>query len=105
MIEKMQSKLTTHRGNRRFWIEGGKPLAHGFKPGARFDVKYNKASIVLTLNKKGARKVSGRQRASQKVRMPIVEICSAQVVDVFGRADYVTVSFNNAGSITIKAKK
>ena len=105
MTDKTRSKLTTHRGNRRFWIEGKTPLAHGFKPGERFSVKYGNASITLTLNPDGERKVSGRQRKGQDVRLPIIEICSAQVGDVFGTAEYVNAYYTAPGVITIKAIK
>lgn len=88
------ARLGQHRNNPRLWLQGRRLEDCGAQPGVRFDLHADPASKSLTivLSPTGARRVSGKTMGGG--RIPIIDINSSLLADVFGPADRVRVVFD-----------
>lgn len=79
MVKSVSLSTLTQKGGRpRFWLEGQRPVAAGFVPGARFIVEHVKQGILLKLAELGANGVSKRERSNGRVDA---------IIDITGEAN------------------
>lgn len=84
--------ISEHRGNPRFWTEGGAPERAGFEPGAMYQVIRHGTGILLQLNQEGNRKVSKKVLSDGRVK-PVLDINNAQDLEPFKGLECVRVVF------------
>lgn len=82
-VQVSYTTVQEHRGKNRVWLEGLRLADAGFSKGTNYVIALDplRRTITLTLDAKGDRTVSGRQRASGKVT-PIVDIANADLTDI-----------------------
>ena len=94
-MEKFTTKLGRNKKNSRVWIEGKRLDAAGFQVGATYSKKFNKRTIVLTLDGEGKLKVSHRGL------VPIIDLSGKKIREFFEAYDRVEVTFRE-GTISYK---
>lgn len=96
-MDKLITKLGVYKGDARsrVWIEGKRLDAAGFKVGTTYSKKFNKRTIVLTLDGEGKLKVS------QRGLTPIIDLSGKKIREFFEAYDEVEVTFKE-GTITYK---
>ncbi len=96
------SKLTSHRGNKRIWLEGKRLGDIGFLRYATYDTIINKKEkkIVLTLSPQGGKKVSGRNRNGKEI--PILDIGNIEITGMLSNVEKITAKFYTSGMIVIE---
>jgi len=96
-MEKINTCLGKFKGEERtrVWIEGKRLTEAGFKVGARYTKKFNRVTIVLTLDSEGPLKVSSRGL------VPIIDLSGKKIREFFEDSDEVQVTFKQ-GVITYK---
>lgn len=99
---KSKTKVKQTANSSRIWIEGKKLIGAGFLPNTCYTIKYNKKSIVLTLDQNGTRKVTGSVRNGNP--RPIIDLHSKLNADVFAVGDVLTVTYVT-GKITFKQEQ
>lgn len=91
------TKLQSHRGKPRLWLEGIRLEACGFAPGARFSVSLDLVSrqVRLRVDPAGDRSVAVRRRAFEDgVReTSIIDFASSELSDVLGEGARVRAVF------------
>ena len=77
------SKLGTHRGSRRLWLQGTNPARGGFTPGTRYRVDSEPTKTLLTLvaADDGDRRVS--RKVSNEREIPIIDINDGELLSLF----------------------
>lgn len=94
----------------RIWIEGNKLLQAGFKPGARYSVRFQQendnfdthgryypARICLKLDSQGDRKVTEASRGGKS--RPIIDLHQNLVGDLFSAGTEIEVGYLSTGFI------
>lgn len=89
----INTRIGTHRGKPRIWLEGRKLTREGIEVGSRFDVKVVKDELRLVLNPEGQFTVSRRTRNNNT--LPIIDLTMSQVAELFDGVDEVRVSVHN----------
>lgn len=98
MTTSIRTKLGTHRGSRRVWLEGKHLLNNGFLPGMRFDVEKYESHIVIRLNTEGMFKISKRIRDGKII--PIIDLTFRELITIFDGIQVIESKMEN-GTITI----
>lgn len=98
------TKLQSHRGRPRLWLEGGKLDSCGFAPGTAFRVELDLVSrqVRLRIDPNGDRTVSLRQRAlagGAVRRTTILDVADADFSDVLGGEGAKLCAVLRAGEI------
>src|SRR5581483_3477457 len=75
--------LGTHRGSPRLWIDGPFAERAGFQAGAKFEAIENSDHVVLRLCSRGSRQVSSKLVAGGKRAIPVIDVNSRKVLDIF----------------------
>lgn len=79
MVKSVSLSTLSQKGGRpRFWLEGQRPVAAGFVPGARFIIEHVKQGILLKLADIGTNGVAKRERSNGRVDA---------IIDVTGEAN------------------
>ena len=104
MSEELQvtySKLTTHRGNKRIWLEGKRLSSIGFNRHTKYSVVVNHETgkMVLRIDPNGVRVVSGRKRGEKET--PILDLDNVEVTKFLGEAKRIRATFSK-GRILIE---
>ena len=99
-MEKFITSLGVYKGepDSRVWIEGQRLNAAGFKVGATYTKKFNKVTIVLTLDK------GGKLKVSQRGMTPIIDLSGKKVREFFEGYSRVEVTYRD-GTITYRGVK
>jgi DNA (cytosine-5)-methyltransferase 1 len=78
-----------NRGAPRVWLEGLQTEKAGFAPGARYDIKVQGQTVVLTANNDGTRVVSGKKIGERM--NPVIDINSKELLAIFDGMSAVRV--------------
>ena len=82
-------KIGQNRGAPRVWLEGLQTEKAGFAPGARYDIKVQGQTVVLTANNDGTRVVSGKKIGERT--NPVIDINSKELLAIFDGMSAVRV--------------
>lgn len=85
------SKLGTHRGAPRVWLQGSSPARGGFTPGARYRVTSQPGKTLLTLElaADGDRTVSRKAKGDEVI--PVIDINGRDILAMFAGLEAVRV--------------
>lgn len=85
------SKLGTHRGAPRVWLQGSSPARGGFTPGARYRVTSQPGKTLLTLElaADGERMVSRKAKGDEVI--PVIDINGRDILAMFEGLEAVRV--------------
>lgn len=83
--------ISEHRGNPRFWTEGGAPLRAGFEPGAHYEVVRHGQGLLVRLADDGRRKVARKERKGKVI--PVLDLNSESDMEPFKGLSCVRVVF------------
>jgi DNA (cytosine-5)-methyltransferase 1 len=75
--------LGAHRGSPRLWITGFFAERAGFQAGAKFEAIKNADHMVLRVSHRGSRRVSSKQAAAGTRKIPIIDLNSRTLLDIF----------------------
>ncbi len=92
-------RVGTHRGNSRIWFEGKWLAAAGFAPGWPMTVKYNKGTVIVTADKDGTRKISGKRKGD--VTVPVIDLVSDALTTVMDGAETANVRILNCRLVIV----
>lgn len=86
--------LSESKGAQRIWMQGLRLGSAGFVKGVSYRVDYDldNCAILLILDERGRRKVSGRKQANGSVD-PIIDLARGDLSDVIGRGERVRADF------------
>jgi len=90
------TKVQSHRGKPRLWLEGQRLEGCGFAPGTKFRVELclERRQVRLVIDPMGDRKVSVRQRTGDEVRRtPIVDVAHGRLSEILGEGSKVRAIF------------
>lgn len=85
----INTKLQSHRGCPRIWLEGAKILREGFVPGLRYRMMERNKTLVLTICDSGDYVVSIRKRGA--VSFPVIDITQQRLGDMFSGVERLRV--------------
>lgn len=91
------TKVGTHRGLPRLWLEGMRLAKAGFEKDARFSVIYDRDqhTIILQVSEDGDRTVSGRKRRGSETVTPIIDFASQELSEILQDAGRVRAVISN----------
>lgn len=87
-------------GNARLWLEGGKLLREGVKPGAKFDLEFRDKKLLIRICENGKYTVSRRERAGKT--LPIIYLVKHEIGALFEGIDLLGACVRN-GLIVVSA--
>ena len=83
------SRIASHRGALRIWMEGRRLSRAGIKAGDPFEVVTGEQSITLRFTANGNHTVSGRDRGTE--RLPIIDVRGHHLLKVFRADDRIRI--------------
>ncbi|MBF4296256.1 DNA cytosine methyltransferase, partial [Vibrio anguillarum] len=85
----INTKLGTHRGKRRIWIEGMKLLNGGYQAGLRFNIESDEGTLKIIPDREGKYTVSRRLRNGKT--LPIIDISVDIIAKMFEGIECLTI--------------
>lgn len=85
----INTKLGTHRGKRRIWIEGMKLLNGGYQAGQRFNIESDESTLKIIPDREGKYTVSRRLRNGKT--LPIIDISVDIIAKMFEGIECLTI--------------
>lgn len=100
MATKIITKLGTHRGKHRVWLEGIKLSREDFNAGDQYDVTVSNNSVKLSKSAEGKYRVSKRKKNGEL--LPIIDLSINDLGKVFSGVDRLNVELDS-GKMVITA--
>lgn len=91
----MTTIVNTHiglnRGKKRIFIEGSKLVREGYRPGMRFNLSVKDDKLCLTIDDDGKYKISRRKNRSSGLELPVIDITSREMAELFEENEEIRV--------------
>lgn len=89
----LYKRITENKGAPRLWLDGKEPERAGFSPGVRYTVSFHQDinTVTLSVMDAGKRVVTGKEKSGR--RIPVIDLNSHQVLQMFEGFECVRVIF------------
>ncbi|WP_210467497.1 DNA cytosine methyltransferase [Vibrio crassostreae] len=98
MLTIVNTKIGSHRGSKRLWMEGRKIERHGFKPGIRFNIlpAANDDALEIIIDENGTYKVSSRYlNDDSKPTKSIIDLKCQELSNLFEEGQLIRAELRN----------